>query len=228
MSTNMEVLMNKLFKWRSSIEIEGITFYVRVVGDQVIDDARKYALIGSRTLRKELRDPTTDNYLIYLDPLSDLTEEELRTLNTSIAMREIMRDYLSSTPRPIMGPLPTNPSQEQQEEYEAAKEQRENDYIQNMTEYVESWRTEFQAGLEKRDHEFLLRMARKNRTDQVCEELFSSMFEEYVVAQSVYSDDKYKNKTFTLEQFKELPNEVRVKLRNAYNDITISPDQIKN
>lgn len=227
-ASNMDTLMAKLFRWKTSIDIEGVTFYIRIVSDQVIDDARKYALLGSRNLRRDLRNVNSDDYLIYLDPLADLDADQLRTLNTSIAMREIMRDYLNNNPRPQLDPLPTNPSQEMQEEHEAARLQREDDYIKGMTEYVENWREDYQEALAARDYDYLLNMARKNRVDQVCEEKFSSMFEEYVVCESVFTDKNYKEKMFTLDQFRELPNDVRVKLRDAYNNISIAPDQVKN
>lgn len=228
MSINTEALMAKLFRWKTHVTIEGIDFYIRVVSDHVIDDARREALLAARKLRRDLRDVTSDDYLIYLDPLADLDTAELKNLVTVVAMREIMRDYLNTNPRPVITPLGDNPSQEEQEEFEAAKEAREGEYLAEMELYVANWRKDFESTLDKRTDEQLLRMARANRIDQVCEEKFSSVFEDHVVAASVYADDKYKTRMFTIEQYKELPNEIREKLRDAYNNMSVSPEQIKN
>jgi hypothetical protein len=225
---NTEALMAKLFRWHSTVEIQGTKFYVRIVSDQVTDDARREALLESRKLRRNLRDTNTDDYLIYIDPLNDLDDDQLRTLITTTSMREVMREYLNTNPRPVIIPLGENPSQEEQEEWESAKEGREAEYLAEMTTYVESWQKDFIGGLEKRDRQQLFNMAQKLRTDQVCEDKFSEVFEERVVAASVFIDDRYKVRMFTLEQYRELPTEIRQQLRDAYNNMSIAPDEIKN
>jgi len=228
MSINTEALMAKLFRWRTTVEISGTKFYIRVVSDQVVDDARRTALLESRKLRRSVRDSSTDDYLIYIDPLNDLDDDQLRTLITTVSMREIMREYLNTTPRPIITPLGDNPTQEEQEEWEASKEAREAEYLADMTAYVENWQKEFVANLEKRDRPILFSAAQKLRTDQICEDKFTEVFEEQVVAASIYTDDKYKTRMFTIEQYRELPTEVRQQLRDAYNNMSIAPDDIKN
>lgn len=228
MSMNTEALMAKLFRWHSTIEIQGTKFYIRVVSDQVVDDARREALLESRKLRRNLRDITTDDYLIYVDPLNDLDDDQLRTLITGTSMREVMRDYLNNNPRPVMTALGDNPSQEEQEEWEASKEGREAEYLVEMTTYVENWQKDFVGALEKRERPYLFGRGQKLRTDQVCEDKFSEIFEEHVVAASVFSDDRYKNKMFSIEQYRELPTEVRQQLRDAYNNMSIAPDDVKN
>jgi len=228
MTISTDALLAKLFRWKTKETIEGVDFYIRVVSDQAIDDARREALLEARKLRRSLRDPNSDDYLIYLDPLSDLTDDQLRNVVTTSAMREVMRDYFNTNPRPVLPALGDNPTQAEQEEYEVAKEEREGAYIADMEIYVENWRKDFVAMLEKRDTEWLLRTARANRTDQVCEERFSEVFQEYVVAAAIYTDDKYKTRMFTVEQYRQLPTEVKERLRDAYNNMSVSPDQIKN
>jgi hypothetical protein len=97
-----------------------------------------------------------------------------------------------------------------------------------MTTYVESWQKDFVTGLEKRERPHLFTMAQKMRTDQVCEDKFSEIFEERVVAASIFVDDKHKTKMFTLTQYQELPTDVRQQLRDAYNTMSIAPDDVKN
>lgn len=228
MTMNTEALMAKLFKWHKTIEISGTKFYIRVVSDQVVDDARRTALLEARKLRRNVRDTSTDDYLLYIDPMNDFDDDQLRTFITSTSMREVMREYLNLTPRPIMDPLGDNPTQEEQEDWQAERESREAAYLAEMTTYVENWQKEFVTALATRERPVLFSMAQKLRTDQICEDKFTEIFEENVVAASIFSDDKYKSRMFTLGQYQELPTEVRKQLRDAYNTMSIAPDDIKN
>lgn len=228
MAINTEALMDKLFKWKTSIKIDDSTFYVRVVSDQVVDDARRSGLLEARKLRRDLRDVNNDEYLLHLDALQDLEEEDLRSLIISNQMKDVMRQYLNTNPRPTIPPLGDNPSQEDQEEYEAVKESRDDEYLKDMTSYVEAWEKEFRSTLSNRTQEQLLHMARQNRVDQVCEARFTEVFENHIVANSVYGDDKYKVKLFTVDQYKQLPVDLKRQLRDAYNSMNIGADDIKN
>jgi hypothetical protein len=225
---NTEALMEKLFNWKTTVEIRGVTIYVRVVSDQSLDDARRNALLESRKLRRSLRDPNSDDYLIYLDPLNDLDDDQLRTIITNVAMRRVMGEYINTNPRPELATLGDYPTQEQQENYEAAKEQREEDYLNAMQEYVAAWQADFLKSLETKDRTYLLNAAKANRVDQVCEEKFSDVFEAHVIASSLYADEKYKNRLLTVEQYNALPTDAKQKLRDAYNSLTIGSDDIKN
>jgi hypothetical protein len=228
MAVSNESLMAKLFKWTTITEYNGVKFYQRIVGDSVLDDARREALLAARKLRRSLRDVDSTEYLIYLDPLEDLSDEELKTGIVAMAMRDVMREYMQTTPRPSLDPISDNPTQEEQENYEAAKQERDDTYVNDMTAYVEDWQKGFEKTLEPRDHTALMNLAKKYRVDQACEQEYSDAFEDHVVSASIYTDDKYKTRLFTLEQYKELPSELKLLLRNAYNNITIDPDTLKN
>jgi hypothetical protein len=225
---NTEALMEKVFKWKKMVEIDDTKFFMRVVSDQVVDDARRTALLESRKLRRSLRDKDSDDHLIYLDPIADLVQEELINLITLAAVRDVMRNYMQTTPRPVAMPLSDNPTQEEQENYEAEKEERDDAYAKDMQQYVESWRKEFVGGLEKKSETELLHLAKRYRTDAVCEDHFQQVFEDHVVSASLYKDEKYKDRAFTVQQFKQLPSSVKTRLVNAYNDLAVSADDVKN
>lgn len=225
---NTEALMNKLFKWKTVVEFEGSKFPMRVVSDQVVDDARRYALIESRKLRRNLRDESSDDFLIHLDPLRDLDVDDYINVILFAAIRETMRTYMQNNPRPVMEALPDDATQEQQEEFEAAKEVRDEQYIADMQEYVKAWQEDFKTTLESKTRNQLETLARRYRTDAICEEFFTGVFEEYIVSSSIYTDEKYREKQFTLEQFKNLPIALRSKLVDAYRNLAITSDDVKN
>lgn len=229
MATTSDQIFSKLFNFKTSFAARGITFYMRVVNDSVVDDARSGALLESRKMRRSLRDPNTTEYLIHLDVINDFTDEELKNLITVNASRDVMREYIQNTPRPQLDPLPTNPTQEQQEEHEAAKNEREEVYWNNLDEHLKQWRDTFMAGLDARDRKYWEFMARRYQTDMICEQVFTEYFEDYVAWNSLYTDDKYKTKVFdSLDAYKQLPADLRAELRAKYNDLTVGADDVKN
>ncbi len=224
-----EQIFSKLFNFKTSFVVRGITFHMRIVPDSVVEDARSQALLHARKMRRALRDPNTEEYLIYLDVLNDFTDEELKNLITVNASRDIMRRYVQDTPRPILDPLGDNPSQAEQEEFEASKQQREDEYFEGLENHMAAWRKEFLVGLEKRDRQYWEFMARRHQTDMVCEQEFTAFFEDYVVSHSLYTDDKFKTRLFdSVDAYKELPSEIRDELRDKYQKLTVDTDDVKN
>jgi len=221
-------LIQKLFNPKKTVEYKGTKFYMRVVTDQVIGEAQRQSLIEARKLRRSLRDVNSDDYLVHLDPIMDLTAEQIVDAMALTVSRDVMREYVQRTPRPVIEALGDYPTQEQQEEYEAAKTEREMQYIEDMNSYMQQWLVDYRAALQSRSLEELQHMYKQARVDRVCEDKFTEEFEARVVAASLYSDEKYKARLFELDQYLELPDEVRQFLRNEYNNLTISPDELKN
>lgn len=224
-----EQILSKLFNFKTSFVARGITFHMRIVPDSIVEDARSKALLHARKMRRSLRDPNTEEYLIYLDVLNDFTDDELKNLITVNGSRDVMRRWLQETPKPILDALGDNPTQAEQEEYEAAKETREGEYFDALEQHMQAWRKEFLAGLDKRDRAYWEFMARRYQTDMVCEQEFTEFFEDYVVAHSLYTDDKFKTRLFDdVDAYKELPSEIRDVIRARYQTLTVDTDDVKN
>lgn len=223
-----ESLMNRLFKWKKQAEYNGVTFYVRIVSDMVIEDARKYALLASRKLRRDLRDPNSDAFFMHLDVFEEYDIEQLIGFIEVSGARQVMQDFINNNPKRVIESLHDNPSQEEIEQYEEAKEFRDKEYADTVTGVIDDWRKDFDAQLRQRSREELLILARRYEIDRVCENLFRQEFESYVVAASVYRDSGYKERMFTVEEYKSLPTEVKNLLYATYNEINIGADEIKN
>lgn len=220
-------LLAKLFKWRKHIQYEGIDFYMRIVGDQVVEDTRQMGLVESRKMRRALRDTNSDAYLIHLDPMKDLDDEELKTAIVIMAARDVMRDYTAVTPKRVVDPIKSNPTLEEQEQYQQELEQRDKEYIEDIQRHVEQWREKYMDGLNKLSRELIERQYARLRTDRECETVFNSVFEDYLVAASIYKDEEYKDRAFTFEEFRSLPNDVKMVFKDAYTSIALDPDELK-
>lgn len=228
MKFSNESLLAKLFRWRTTVTYNGVTFYIRVVSDATVEDARKYGLLAARKLRKLLRDVNSDDYMLYLEVYDDYTRDDLSAAIQVAASREVMREYLNANPRQQLEPLPDNPTQEQYEEHEAAKETRDDEFIVGMQEHVEAWRVDFEKRLADMTDDALRAAARRYRIDDLCETAFNREFEAYVVSASVYADDRYTKRAMSVDEYKELPTEVQRILYDAYNNMNVSADDIKN
>lgn len=221
-------LMAKLFQWKSEIEVLGVTFYLKIVTDAVVEDARKHALLVSRRMRRNLRDPLTDEYLMHLDATKDLSDDELKSGLVNLASRDVARAWMNTNPKAPIDPLGDNPSQEEQEQYEAAKEQQETDYLNALQAHLETWQADYEKVMKKQSREQLEAMYRKLRTDRVCEELFGQEFEDYLLAHAIFADPEYKQRAFTIEELSDLPTLVKTRFRDEYNVLSMSMDTIKN
>jgi len=221
-------IFTKLFDWKKAVDYKGNKFYIRIVSESVVNDAQRYALLESRKLRKLLRDSNTDDYLIYLDSISDLEDDEVVAVAVMAASRDVMRDYMNANPKPQIDPLPDNATQEDLENYEQAKEERDELYIKNMQESVEAWRVDFTNMITNQPRDKKEAIARKHRIDRITEDRFTQEFEDYIVASSIYEDKEYKKRALSLEQYKSLPADVKTFFKDSYNSITIGADDVKN
>ncbi len=220
-------LLAKLFKWKKHIQYEDIDFYLRIVGDQTVEDTRQASLIESRKVRRAMRDPNSNEYLVHIDPMKDLDDDELKSAIIFQAARDVFRDYTATTPKRVIPPLKTNPTLEEQEQYQQALEDRDKDYIEEVQQHVEKWRQRFMEGLDKVPREVLERQYTKYKTDRISEEVFNRTFEDYIVASSIYKDPEYKQRAFTFEEFCSLPNDVKMVFKEAYGTIMLEPDELK-
>lgn len=221
-------LIKKLFTFKKKYTYAGeLDVYVRIPGDQVIDDVRTYALLESRKLRKKLRDINSEEYLIHIDIFNDLSDEELITLCVNFMSRDTIRDFVNSTPKPPLPELPDYPTQEQQEEYTITKTERDTNYNEDLRIYVEEWRKRYSASLTKMKRNDVMQLATRTKVDRVCEEEFSEKYEDGIIVASTFTDEACNDPLVTIEQFQNLPREIKVFLRECYRDLSLSGDDLK-
>jgi hypothetical protein len=221
-------LIESLFRWKMPILIGDTTLYLRIVSDAVLEDARHHALLAARKLRKAMRDPEGDEYLIHLDSMHDADMAELVVSILNMKVRSLAREYLSMNAKPVVPELSDNASQEEQERHLTAKEERDASYLEAMQAHLEAWQADYTTVLNAMSREDLERIYKKERTDKVCEDAFTEAFEFYVLAHSLYLDEACKRRAFTLEEFRDIPTGVKGHVRDTYNALSISSDSLKN
>lgn len=220
-------LLDKFFNWKHNINYRGMTFHQRLVSQKVIEEARKYALLESRKMRQKLRDPSSDEYIIYIDPVHDLSDDEIRDFIAQSAMRDAVEEYIKANPKPVIS-QPQSDKLADVEQFEEDKEQRDAMYAELVQKHAEDVYNRVLNGLANVDREGLIDRYRRIQVDRVCEDVFTNEFEDYVLSASLYTDESFKKRAFTLEEFKELPSDARLFFRSSYNKIAMSYEELKN
>lgn len=220
-------LISKLFEFTKEVKIKNQKLYLRIPGDNVVEEARRESLLESRKLRRSLRTPDSDDYLIHLDPVEDYDKDEIIAMCLTLGMRDVMRTYIQTHPKPQLTSLGDNPSLEDQEQHEAEKVQRDIDYNDNMRLHIENWRDSYNKTLNNMDIEQVKNVYKRLKTERVCEDTFNREFEDRIMTYSIYTDKDHKKPAFTIDEYRNLPSNIKTELQEEYGSISLGSDELK-
>jgi len=118
-----EVAINKLFDWGRVFELdlgnnEYLYVYMRILGDADLNKARVYALRESAKLRRALRDPESDEYLISVKDKEDLTKDDLVNYNIIFSARELTQSLWKNVKVPYPKQPKSDAPLEEMEKYQ--------------------------------------------------------------------------------------------------------------
>lgn len=217
----------KFFNWGKEINVLGQSMYQRVVPQYVIEKARTRALVESRKMRQKLMDENSDEFVAYIAEVYDYDNAVIVEFLAQQAAKEAAEQYIRNTPRPVVPP-PDEDDVASAEQYEEAKQSAEQAYEEDVMKRAESVYKTAQESLAQLERDVLIERYKQFKRDMLCEEVFMREFEDYIVCNSLFVDEKYKKPMFTLEEFKELPARIRDMLKDSYNDLSLSYDDVKN
>lgn len=217
----------KFFHWGKEINVLGQSMYQRVVPQYVIEKARTRALVESRKMRQKLMDENSDEFVAYIAEVYDYDKAVIVEFLAQQAAKEAAEQYIRNTPRPVV-PQPDEDSVAAAEQYEEARRLAEQAYEEDVLKRAEDVYKTAQSSLSNLDRDVLIERYKQFKRDMLCEEVFMREFEDYIVCNSLFVDREYKKPVFSLEEFKELPARVRDMLKDSYNDLSLSYDDIKN
>lgn len=220
-------LLQKLFNVTTSFTYKGFTFYLKLPIEQVYEDTRKKALLESRKLRKELRDPNSNASLLYLDEIEDFSRDQLIQALVNTTARKVARTYVINNPKPALPKLSDFPTQEEQEEYVAAEEERDRVYREQLQQYLESWEKEYRDQLQSWSVEQLRSTYRQARVDELCETEFQRWFEYALLAYSVYLDEKCTQLAFTPEDIRQTSKDFLDQALQALSQLQFTDEELK-
>ncbi len=211
------------------------TVWVRVIGDADLQDAYRAGRIASSRKRKSLKDSTTEEYQDELGPIDTAEAVELINLICTSRQREFESLADVEIERPDQPELDTvavdadAPTLEEQEKFDALLLKVETDYQQAKKDYVQNRLTALRAEFEQTDIEMLRDMAKVETTNLLSLTSFLTEVQDQKTFRSVYSDKLCKQREFeSIEEFRDTKAEIRDILYQAYADLEINGDDVKN
>lgn len=227
--------LGSLFKWKKEISIidnSGVTkdkVYIRIVGDIDYQEAQTIGLLASRSLRKNLRNENSLDFKSNFTDLNDRTKEEFII---GIVMSEI-NDYrdLAITKFPVkdLPELPDEPTLEQREEYEEQLEKIRTDRTNDVKKFMEDKTEQRKKELEEKNIDELKDSFTTATINMRCLEEFNKEFKSYCVYKGTFTDNKLKKLAFdSFDEFKDSSPYMKVQLINAYTDLELSGEDLKN
>jgi len=225
----------KLFRWHRKVEIKernvSNTVWLRLVGDIDHQQAYQHALVASREMRKKLRDKDSLEYKASFLDLDDREKSELvigTLLSEVTTIRDIaveeLGDELTKPIKEIEGD-----SLEVQEKRQEAEDNLEKDRLQKLRDKMDEKSEQRREELEKLELDELKSMYVTASINMKCLEMFSSVFRDYCVFVGTYTDEKLTEKAFdSLEEFRNMVSTVKKQLLDAYLDLEITGEDLKN
>lgn len=229
-----DVDIKKLFIWGGKFYIYDakgeiiIDYYARLVGDADLNRSRVYALRKSAELRKKLKDANSDEYFAYIADKEIISEEELKTYILLLNSRDFSEKAYKEISVPMPKELNSEASLEEQEKYQAEVDEYPKKVEAALKNKMESLIKKEEEELIALDKETLYKKYLTLAVNDLCEKEMYLTFRDFSTFSGTYSDEQYKEKLFeTVEQFLELPAEIKDQFTRNYQTLEIDMSTLK-
>lgn len=228
------VAVEKLFKWGKKIEIldtqSKVMFecFIKLVGDADMNKARVFGLRKSAELRRKLKDLESDERIAYIASKEVLTLEEL----TEYVLLLQNKTIIETAYKTVRIPFPKEPnseaSLEAQEKYQLEIDGYQEKVKKTVREYVDAEITKERQSLAKLDFDTLYVKYESLVTNDFCELEMLNSFRDFCVAAGSFKDESYTDKLFkSVEEFKDLPQDIKQQFETEYNSLEIDIETLK-
>jgi len=229
-----DVNINKLFSWGRVFEITGkndeveALVYMRLLGDADINKARVFAVRKSAELRKKLHDPDSDDHVTTIRDITTMTEADMVNYIVMFSMRDIKNEAL----RTVKVKKPKEPKSdaalEDTEKFQAEVDSYPDKVRAAMEEYMKKGIEKLKKLLYKKSVDELYEQYKKFLIDEMCEMTATRAFKDMEIYLGCYKDDEYSELFFdNFGQYENLPTEVKLNFRSAYEKLNFPMDELK-
>ena len=230
-----DINISALLSWKKMFELEipesdeKLTVFIRLPGDSDINKARVYAVRKSNELRKLLKDISSDEYAITFNLLdSNPSKDELVNTIVALSFREVSQESLKEAtipyPKEPSSTAPLEKVEKYQEELDTYMKRRE----EKIKSFMEKRLKQIEAQARTLTESELLKLYMNRVTDETCENEMYVKFKDYCVFSSCYKDESYTTRLFSsVEDFQNLPTELKVKFESAYDSLDLKADDLK-
>jgi len=230
-----------LLRWKKEIEIKDPqgnvidTAYMRIIGDYDLQESFRLARIASTKRRAILRDTTSDEYQDEVSVLDEANLEQCLEIIGASRNSQFEAEATSATVVPDLPEIeeiavdPDAPTLEEQEQLDAKISVLNAEYQKQIEEYVETKKTELHATLEAMSLEQVRELAKEEISNVLALGAFMDALNNERVWRATYVDKLYKERAYdSVEEFKNASSFIRAQLIEAYQQLEIGPDELKN
>jgi hypothetical protein len=229
-----DVDVSKLFEWGKKFTIDipktekKLDLYIRLLGDADVNRAKVYAIKKSRELRGKLKDKDTDEHLAFVQDYSDLTKDNLVEIVTALSIRTLAQQVIKdiSIPFPV---LPNSDATlEEQEKYQTEVDDYPNKREKAIRDGITKRSEALKKALLKESKEYLIKEYERLLINDLCEEEMINNFRNMSACLGTFLDKGYTKKAFkTVDEFNNLPSEIKQKIIDLYLSLEINVDDLK-
>jgi hypothetical protein len=208
--------------------------WIRVLGDEDIKNSYTAARVASAKVRAAMKDENSQEYLDTITQLHDMSQADLRDLilaeaeNGFINQAPIIVDREELPELAEVAAEPDAPTLEEQENLDKKLVDQEKDFLAKLQEYIDTKKTELNAELDTLSEEDIFERAKKTMQNIRPLQAMAEELGDQKGFRGTYIDKDCKIRGYeSLEDFKNAHSSVRQQIINKYNDLEMSPDDIK-
>lgn len=236
-----------LLKWRTSVillDADGnpvldddekpVVVYLRIIGDNDLEEAHRQARIHSAKVRKELQDSTSDMFQDRVLPIMEASREDCIGIIMQYRTSNLDAESRANTVRPELATIDEvavdadAPTLEEQEQLDTENDRVDNEYTERLKEYVETRTAVIRAELDELSDEEINKIATEEISGVLALAEFFTVLMEQKILRASYLDKTYKEKAFSnLEEVRETSPTIRQQLFDAYLELEYDPDKVK-
>lgn len=216
MDEKQGITVDDLFRVRTSIEVEGKSFYIRALSELEVQARNNYAAMQRAKLRRALQDNQSADYLSMVDWLDGAEDEQLRSV-ILFQLSGVYAREAAETIQPEIIPIPDGADAAEQDEVAGSRKNELERVNTARQKQVDDRLAALNKELEAQPNEVLLKRARKSVVESNLFNRWVFAFESYTLHCAVYTDPQYAKPLFlTPESSGEFTGKARQTLLNQY------------
>lgn len=229
-----DVDISKLFTWGrvyevvdSKGEVEAL-IYMKLLGDADVNRARVHALRKSADLRRKLQDPDSDERLMYIHDIDEMTKEDIANFIVIFTMRGIREQAFKEVTVAKPKQPKSNASLEKLEKYQQEVDAWPEKFSTAIQNYIQKEVEKTKKLLQSEDKEVLYKKYLDTLVKEFCEQEAIKAYSDMEIFLGCFRDDEYKERWFeSFDDYDNLDSKIKADFRAAYNRISIGMDELK-
>jgi len=209
--------------------------WVRLLGDEDLKEAYKYARIASSEKRTQLRNKESDDYKDAIAQLYDVPKENLIFLMKASRESTYSNEASIIVERPDLpkieeiAQIPDAPTLEEQEVLDKTEKDIEDKYAAALKDYVDTKLTELEAELNEMSDIDLFDIVSNELINIQAMEAFSLELKDQKGYRGTYEDETCKERAFSsIDDFKNTLSLIKSQVIEGYESLEITGDELKN